>query len=101
MIALVGFSPMDENKPYKIRPMRSTSVRGNLNAPKLNRISQARFSKYCKVMKMNSREATTQLLRMHKNGANIAAHMSAMIGADHQKYKMKLSRLGVHSSMIR
>jgi len=55
-----------------------------------------------KACKLKNMEATVQqILKRHRNGENIAKHISVAIGEDHDKYMVTLRRLGEHTTNIR
>lgn len=68
---------------------------------RIDEYHQHRLRKYMKIAKLKNMHSVIQeLVKRHRQGENIAKHISAAIGEDHDKYMVILRRLGEHTTNI-
>jgi hypothetical protein len=60
-----------------------------------------RLMKYIDARQVSMDIAVHELIFLHRKGVNVAKHMSAIIGENHDQYKRLLSNLGEHHTFIR
>lgn len=61
----------------------------------------SRLNKYADVIGISSEKAVVRLIHLHRQGVNIAEHISNIIGANHTDYMNKLKSLGEKNKFIR
>lgn len=73
-----------------------------MKSNKIDEYHHERLQLYLKKMKFKSMEQVIEaLVKRHRNGENIAKHVSLVIGEDHDQYMLTLRKLGENSKTIR
>lgn len=84
-----------------LEPPKMSRKEHTLNAQLIQDLHQERLVKYASERMISIDKATSELMRLHSEGINIASHISSVIGVSHNKYIRQLTRLKENSWFIR